>query len=154
VFDNVRQTRGIYFFDEFDAIGGKRNVGNDIGEVRRVLNSFLQFIEDAGSDSLVLAATNHPELLDQALFRRFDDVIAYEMPDRELVLKTFKANLKGNSAKGIAWKKIAEAAANLSFADITRVCNDALKTVILEDRSSLSTQLLLDVISQRLKAKS
>jgi SpoVK/Ycf46/Vps4 family AAA+-type ATPase len=154
VFDNVNRTRGIYFFDEFDAIGGKRNASNDIGEVRRVLNSFLQFIEEAGSDSLVLAATNHPEILDQALFRRFDDIIFYEMPGQELVLKTFKANLKGQNTKGIRWKKVTEAAASLSFAEITRVCMDALKTVILEDHKALSTQLLLDVISQRLKAKS
>jgi len=154
VFDNVNRTRGIYFFDEFDAIGSKRSANNDIGEVRRVLNSFLQFIEGAGSDSIVLAATNHAEILDQALFRRFDDVIFYEMPDAELTLKTFKANLKGQTTKSINWKTITDAAASLSFAEITRVCMDALKTVILEDKKALSTQLLLNVISQRLKAKS
>jgi SpoVK/Ycf46/Vps4 family AAA+-type ATPase len=154
VFDHVKQTRGIYFFDEFDAIGSKRNVGNDIGEVRRVLNSFLQFIEEAASDSLVLAATNHPELLDQALFRRFDDVIFYEMPDEDLILKTFKANLRGKSATGINWKGVAEAGATLSYAEITRVCEDALKTLILEDRKNLSTQLLIDIINQRVKNKS
>lgn len=154
VFDNVKQTRGIYFFDEFDAIGSKRNVGNDIGEVRRVLNSFLQFIEEAASDSLVLAATNHPELLDQAIFRRFDDVIFYEMPDEDLLLKTFKANLRSNRATGINWKEVAEAAATLSYAEITRVCEDALKTLILEDKKNLSTQLLIDIINQRVKSKS
>lgn len=154
VFDNVKQTRGIYFFDEFDAIGGKRNVGNDIGEVRRVLNSFLQFIEDAGSESLVLAATNHPEMLDQALFRRFDDVIFYDMPDKTLVLQTFKVNLKGKGGKSINWGKVADAATTLSYAEITRVCEDALKTLILEDKGSLSTQLLIDIINQRIKTKS
>lgn len=154
VFDNVRQTRGIYFFDEFDAIGGRRNVGNDIGEVRRVLNSFLQFIEEAASDSLVLAATNHPELLDQAIFRRFDDVIFFEMPDQKLALKSFKANLRCTDTKGINWEDVVEAAATLSYAEITRVCEDALKTLILEDRTSLSTQLLIDIINQRIKIKS
>ncbi|MBV6446602.1 ATP-binding protein [Nitrosomonas sp.] len=154
IFDNVKQTRGIYFFDEFDAIGGKRDIGNDIGEVRRVLNSFLQFIEEAGSESLVLAATNHPEILDQALFRRFDDVIFYEMPDKELILKTFKVNLKSKNIKDISWNKVVDAAATLSYAEITRVCEDTLKTLILEDRTSLSTQLLIDIITQRIKTKS
>lgn len=153
VFDNVRQTRGIYFFDEFDAIGGKRNAANDIGEVRRVLNSFLQFIEDAGSESLVLAATNHPEILDPALFRRFDDVIFYDMPNRELALKTFKSNLKGKIGR-VDWNKVADAAAALSYAEITRVCEDALKTLILEDKSNLTTQLLIEIVNQRIKAKS
>ncbi len=154
VFDNVRQTRGIYFFDEFDAIGGRRNVGNDIGEVRRVLNSFLQFIEEADSNSLVLAATNHPELLDQALFRRFDDVIFYKMPDQRLILKTFKANLKGKDTQSIDWNNVVKAAASLSYAEIARVGDDALKTLILEDRNHLSTQLLIDIINQRIKTKS
>jgi SpoVK/Ycf46/Vps4 family AAA+-type ATPase len=153
VFDHVRQTRGIYFFDEFDAIGGKRNAINDIGEVRRVLNSFLQFIEEAGSDSLVLAATNHPEILDQALFRRFDDVIFYDMPNQDLVLKTFKSNLKGKVGR-IDWNSVVAAATTLSYAEITRVCEDALKTLILEDKNTLSTQLLIDIVNQRIKTKS
>jgi len=72
VFDAIEQTRGVYLFDEFDALGGRRAERNDVGEIRRVLNSFLQFLERDESDSLVIAATNHPELLDRALFRRFD----------------------------------------------------------------------------------
>lgn len=154
VFDTVKQTRGIYFFDEFDAIGGRRNAGNDIGEVRRVLNSFLQFIEEESSDSLILAATNHPEILDRALFRRFDDVVFYEMPDQELALKAFTVNLKGKDAIGINWGNVVEAAATLSYGEIVRVCDDALKTMILEHRNSLSTQLLIDIINQRIKTKS
>jgi SpoVK/Ycf46/Vps4 family AAA+-type ATPase len=75
VFDAIRTTRGIYLFDEFDSIGGHRAAGNDVGEIRRVLNSFLQFLENDDSDSLIVAATNNPQLLDAALFRRFDDVI-------------------------------------------------------------------------------
>jgi len=91
IFDTMKSTRAIYFFDEFDAIGGDRNMGNDVGEVRRILNSFLQFMEQDHSHSLILAATNHVRLLDNALFRRFDDVIEYELPDEEqmaLVIKT------------------------------------------------------------------
>ncbi len=76
--------RGVYFFDEFDAIGAQRSGTNDVGEIRRVLNSFLQFLENDDGPSLIVAATNHPELLDKALFRRFDDVISYELPDRNM----------------------------------------------------------------------
>lgn len=75
IFDGIAQTRGVYLFDEFDSIGSRRGLANDVGEIRRVLNSFLQFIDTDSSQSLILAATNHPELLDYALFRRFDDVI-------------------------------------------------------------------------------
>ena len=87
VFDAIVETRGVYFFDEFDAIGACRNAQNDVGEVRRILNSFLQFLEEDDSESLIIAATNHPELLDPALFRRFDDVIEYALPDSEIAAR-------------------------------------------------------------------
>ena len=67
-------------FDEFDAIGSDRARPNEVGEIRRVLNSFLQFVEADDSDSLILAATNQVEVLDPALFRRFDVVIHYGLP--------------------------------------------------------------------------
>ena len=80
VFDAVTDIRGVYFFDEFDAIGSQRGMANDVGEIRRVLNSFLQMIEQDNSNSLIIAATNHGEILDYALFRRFDDVVEYHLP--------------------------------------------------------------------------
>ena len=83
VFDAIQATRGVYLFDEFDALGGERGSKNDVGEIRRVLNSFLQFLEQDESDSLVLGATNHAGLLDRALFRRFDAVLEYALPTPE-----------------------------------------------------------------------
>jgi hypothetical protein len=85
VFDAMAETRGVYLFDEFDAIGATRDSGNDVGEIRRVLNSFLQFLERDDSESLIVAATNFVGIIDDALFRRFDDVIAYQLPDQRLV---------------------------------------------------------------------
>ena len=76
----VTDIRGVYFFDEFDAIGSQRGMANDVGEIRRVLNSFLQMIEQDTSNSLIIAATNHGDILDYALFRRFDDVVEYHLP--------------------------------------------------------------------------
>ena len=83
VFDAITEVRGIYFFDEFDAIGSQRGMVNDVGEIRRVLNSFLQMIEQDQSHSVIIAATNHPEVLDHALFRRFDDMIQYGLPNQD-----------------------------------------------------------------------
>jgi len=81
VFDAMNQTRGVYLFDEFDSIGSERGLGNDVGEIRRIVNSFLQMVEQDNSDSLIVAATNHVGLLDRALFRRFDDIIEFDLPD-------------------------------------------------------------------------
>src|SRR5260370_39358702 len=83
VFEAIRQTQGVYLFDEFDALGARRSQSNDVGEIRRVLNSFLQLLEKDSSHSIVIAATNHPDLLDRALFRGFDDVTEYAVPEQQ-----------------------------------------------------------------------
>jgi AAA+ superfamily predicted ATPase len=57
IFDAMASTPGVYLFDEFDAIGAKRTFGNDVGEIRRVLNSYLQFLEKDDSLGLIVAAT-------------------------------------------------------------------------------------------------
>jgi hypothetical protein len=114
VFDAMQATRGVYFFDEFDAIGARRGERHDVGEIRRVLNSFLQFLEQDESIGLILAATNHPELLDKALFRRFDDVIEYSMPDIGLAEALLRARLDRFDTRGLAWSEAAEQAVGLS----------------------------------------
>lgn len=149
VFDAMAETRGVYFFDEFDAIGARRAERNDVGEIRRVLNSFLQFLERDDTDSLIIAATNHPELLDPALFRRFDDIIQYDLPDLEILGGILKARLSGFDTKGIRWKEIIEGSAGLSQAEIARAAEEAAKRAILDDRTTLTRQDILAAISER-----
>ncbi|HXS42843.1 MAG TPA: ATP-binding protein, partial [Stellaceae bacterium] len=122
IFEALNQTRGVYLFDEFDSIGSARGLSNDVGEIRRVLNSFLQMVEQDNSDSLVIAATNHVGILDRALFRRFDDVIEYDLPDETRIIETLKAKLGAFRTQRIHWGKVAALARGLNFADITRAC--------------------------------
>ncbi len=148
IFDALAQTRGVYFFDEFDSIGSQRGQANDVGEIRRVLNSFLQMIEQDDSDSLILAATNHPSILDYALFRRFDDVIQFKLPDKTLAIKLIKTKLAGFPTSRIIWKIVADCTHGLSFADIAKSCEDAIKDAIINDKEKVSqkdiARLLLD----------
>ena len=134
VFDATGRTRGVYLFDEFDAIGSQRGLANDVGEIRRVLNSFLVMIEQDCSHSLVIAATNHPDLLDPALFRRFDDVLHYDLPDRSQIADLLKARLLGSAMKRVRWNDLAEIAVGLNYADVTRASNDALKDALIRQR--------------------
>lgn len=149
VFDAMLETRGVYFFDEFDAIGSRRTDRNDVGEIRRVLNSFLQFLENDESDSLIIAATNHPELLDPALFRRFDDVIHYELPDISIAEGILKTRLSGFDTKGMRWKQVVEGASGLSQAEISRAADEAAKRAILDDRTLITRDDLLGAIAER-----
>lgn len=150
VFDAISHTRGVYLFDEFDSIGTQRAMPNEVGEIRRVLNNFLQFIDQDESDSLILAATNHPDLLDHALYRRFDDVIAFTMPDRPRIINTFKAKLAAYSTEILDWDCLAAAAEGLSHAEITRACQDAAKDMVIHDQTTLSGAVLLRALQERM----
>ena len=133
IFEATRQTRGIYFFDEFDAIGSQRGLANDVGEIRRVLNSFLQMIEQDQSHSLIIAATNHAEILDYALFRRFDDVLHYELPSETQIAALLRVRLSRFSAKGVSWKRLSEPACGMSYAEIVRVADEVLKDALINN---------------------
>jgi SpoVK/Ycf46/Vps4 family AAA+-type ATPase len=149
VFDATSQTRGVYFFDEFDAIGSQRGLPNDIGEIRRVLNSFLQMIEQDQSHSLIVAATNHPEVLDHALFRRFDDVMHYELPDEQQIATLLKARLINFAEKKFSWKDLAASAVGLSHAEITRAAQDVLKEALSDNRECVSEDKILFMLKER-----
>ncbi|WP_438033753.1 AAA family ATPase [Sorangium sp. So ce204] len=149
VFDALQRTRGVYLFDEFDALGSHRTSQNDVGEIRRVLNSFLQFLEQDESESLIIAATNHPELLDRALFRRFDDVLEYSLPDDELAEQMLRSRLALLDTERVDWAQVVSAARGSSYAEIVRVCEDAAKDAVLNDRTEVTTQDILDALAAR-----
>lgn len=149
IFDATSRTRGIYFFDEFDAIGSQRGLTNDVGEIRRVLNSFLQMIDQDRSHSLVVAATNHPGILDPALFRRFDDILHYDLPDKSQIAKLLKTRLAGNAVKGIQWENLADLAMGLSYAEVTRAANEALKDALIHDRARVRIEDIKTMLIER-----
>lgn len=152
VFEKMQEMPGIYLFDEFDAIGGKRDSTNDVGEMRRVLNAFLQFIENDSSNNLILAVTNNPSLLDRALFRRFDDVLYYDLPDKESRSKLI-ANILGTfPSQDFLFDRAAEITDGLSQAEIDRVCRDAIKHMILDNKDLVSFELFESVIKERRSA--
>lgn len=151
VFDETAKRRGVYLFDEFDAVGGRRSATNDVAEMRRVLNSFLQYMEEENAtDSLIIGATNHPELLDTALLRRFDLVLTFHMPSDDEIKRIVTIGLRPYKTGRLAWSKIIPAAAGLSQAEISKAAEDAVKASILEERNSVSTDQLLRRLQERL----
>jgi AAA+ superfamily predicted ATPase len=138
----------VYFFDEFDAIGSQRGLANDVGEIRRVLNSFLQMIEQDQSHSLILAATNHAEILDYALFRRFDDVLHYELPSEQQISFLLRARLS-HSTKGVSWKRLSRSATGLSYAEITRASDEVLKEALMHDWKTIPESNIRETLNER-----
>lgn len=149
IFDATSQTRGIYFFDEFDAIGSQRGLTNDVGEIRRVLNSFLQMIEQDQSHSLIIAATNHADVLDHALFRRFDDVLHYDLPDDSHIAALLRSRLSHFATKRISWKKLSESASGLSYAEIAKVAEEVMKESLIQERETITDSDVYKALLER-----
>ena len=148
VFDSIESNVGVYLFDEFDAIGADRSLDNEVGEMRRILNSFLQFIEQDGSESIIIAATNNQRLLDQALFRRFDDVLHYMLPAHIEIKRLLEYKIKSYDENFTIPKDVIKAADGLSHAEITRVCDDAIKNSILNDES-ITDKIIISLLNER-----
>jgi AAA+ superfamily predicted ATPase len=149
VFAKANETPMVLLLDEVDAIGKNRNDPNDVGELKRVVNGLLQSMDAFKSrDSIVIAASNHQYLLDPALWRRFDDIIEFPLPDTKARIQFIKTFLNGIKFKG-SLTELGRVADGLSFADIERAIVEALKAMILEDRSVLSPREIFSQIKIR-----
>lgn len=153
IFDATKQTRAVYLFDEFDAIGAERAAKNDVGEARRILNSFLLFLDETRPESLVVAATNHPQLLDHALFRRFDSVVSYDLPNRDQLTEVLRRRLLIMDTSAVDWPAIESHAEGLSHAELVRAAESAAKKAILNDADGVDTAILIAALDERTNAR-
>ncbi len=135
IFAEASRIRGVYLFDEFDALGRTRLDDNDIGEVKRVVTTFLQLLDTTDDTaSILVAATNVGASLDRALFRRFDDVLELAGPTPEQSADLLTRLMRQWKAKPDAATR--QAASGLSFADIHAATDDVLKDTILDGRDT------------------
>lgn len=146
IFDFINEVPAVYLFDEFDAIGSQRGMDNEVGEQRRILNTFLQLLERDDSDSFIIAATNSIESIDKAMFRRFDDVIEYKLPDREQRLALLREYLY--TAKDLDFTSTEPLFNGMSHAEIKMVCSDIFKESLLNDRK-IDLPLVQTIVNMR-----
>lgn len=133
VFDYCKKEPVVLLLDECDFIAKSRTTGNDVGEVPRIVNMLLLLLDEYNSDGLVIAATNLGISLDEALFRRFDDVIAIPLPTEreiELLLKKQFYNIKTDSQ--INFKNISKRLLGNSAANVVSLMNNAAKICVLK----------------------
>lgn len=153
VFEHIQSNHGIYLFDEFDAIGASRMNDHGIGEMRRLVNTLLQFLEQEDTSSIVLAATNHPLMLDSAMYRRFDDTIGYELPDRMEIALLIQKRMQGYMTKLDQAAIPLSDYIGLSHAEITKACEDAIKKTILRNGIQVSPNDLIECLNNRREMK-
>jgi hypothetical protein len=149
VFDAVRTTRGVYLFDEIDALAAARGAENDVGEARRILNSFLQFLDEDTGPSIVVATTNLPQILDRAILRRFDLVLPYEMPAQPAIEKAMRRRLGGFDVREVNWSEVAKKAVGLSTADVVAAAEDAARRSVLGKLSLIETSAVFASLERR-----
>jgi SpoVK/Ycf46/Vps4 family AAA+-type ATPase len=138
VFDYVESGTWIALFDEVDIIGKNRDDSHEHGEIKRVVNNFIQMLDNIKGDSIILAATNHQYMLDPAIWRRFDDIIYYELPDENIRKALFELYLRPiKKDPDIDLPKAVIMTQGLSPADIKMITEEAMKLSILDSRPCL-----------------
>ncbi|MEA3414647.1 MAG: AAA family ATPase [Thermodesulfobacteriota bacterium] len=152
VFDYIQNGTWIVLFDEFDIIGKNRDDSHEHGEIKRVVNNFLQMLDNFNGSSIILAATNHQYMLDPAIWRRFDDVIYYELPDTKTRQKLFERYLRPMKRDDdIDIINAAKKTEKLSPSDIKMIAEEAMKLTIIDSRNSLSMPDLMAAIDRFIK---
>lgn len=150
VFDQVASVRGVYLLDEFDAVGARRGDPNDVGEMRRILTSVLSFMEEPNStDSIVVAATNHVEILDHALARRFDEVVEYSLPTADEGVAILKARVGKFKLAAKAIKGLRNDLGGLSQGEIVRAADSAVREAILDGHTEIAADHLATMLRDR-----
>ena len=147
IFAEADRVRGVYLFDEFDALGRTRLDDNDIGEVKRIVTTFLQLLDADDTDSILVAATNIGATLDRALCRRSEDVLELPGPTPEQAAELLSRLMRQWGAQ--PGEQILEAAAGLSFADIHAAVDDARKETILDSRDTPRPAEVRDMLLAR-----
>jgi SpoVK/Ycf46/Vps4 family AAA+-type ATPase len=150
VFDFARSRPMVLFFDEFDAIGKHRSADDEHGELKRVVNSFLQLLDGFRSETLTIAATNHQGLLDPALWRRFDEILLFPKPDARQILELLTRLLRQvGVSQAVKLDQVAKSLLGVSHADVERVATDAIKQTILSHRDVVEPEVLNEAVERQ-----
>ncbi len=137
VFDYATRGQWVLFFDEFDAIGRSRDDATEHGEIKRVVNSFLQLLDSFSGRSIIIAATNFEQALDPAIWRRFDDVLRLDIPSNDALLALITKRIRPLRSTKKQVEALVARLEGATFADAERVCFDARKACALDGSTSL-----------------
>ena len=155
VFDFISSIPMVVLFDEFDALGKERDDAAEHGELKRVVNAFLQMLDNFEGKSLLIAATNHDQILDSAVWRRFDEVLVFDLPNIEQLRRLLSVKLRGFRREfEIEDAEFVSELKGMSHADVERVLRRAAKDMIFSGKEFLSERHVQSAISREDARKS
>lgn len=144
LFDFIRTQPAVLFFDEFDAIGKERGDLHETGEIKRVVTTLLLQLDDLPSYCILIGATNHPELLDRATWRRFQLRLLLDCPSEEQLVKYFAQQLKTlRDPAGYTATRLASCVAPRSYSEAEDFFLDVRRRAVLA-QGSVSLRAILD----------
>lgn len=147
VFDFIAAIPMVVLFDEFDALAKERVDTAEHGELKRVVNAFLQMLDAYEGKSILVAATNHEQILDAAIWRRFDEVLVFDSPNLEQLRRLLTIKLRGLRREfDIEDARITSMFKGMSHADVERVLRRAAKDMVLTGKEFLSERHLQSAI--------
>lgn len=153
LFEHAKERPCVLFLDEFDAIAKLRDDQHELGELKRVVNSLLQNIDTFGPESVLIAATNHEQLLDPAVWRRFTYTWKLELPDREAREALVRLFLRGSMTEPYELRVLAELFRGLSGADIEVICTQALRDALVNGSQRPRLQDVTNAFFEHLRLK-
>ncbi|MFN4163019.1 MAG: AAA family ATPase [Ferrovibrio sp.] len=152
VFEFARKQPCVLFLDEFDALARSREDSTEHNELRRVVNSLLLFIDRIRPKGFLVAATNLDQTLDQAIWRRFDEVIWFDKPNRSMIDRYLKLCFK-NSKIGFDPHAYVAELEGYSYAEIERICTQAIKSSIIDRRKQIGVEDFRHALNDEVRRK-
>lgn len=147
IFDYIEQAPFVVLFDEFDSLGRSRDDASEHGEMKRVVTAFLQMLDTYRGPSLLLAATNHPGLIDSAIWRRFDEVLEFRLPTVHELRRVLRMRLRSVSHRGVDIDKAASALKGLPHAAAEKLAADARRLALLRGNTDVLPDDVRDAIA-------
>ena len=154
IFDFIERGQWVVLFDEFDIIGKKRDDPHEHGEIKRVVNNFIQMIDNYRGPSILVAATNHQHLIDSGVWRRFDEILYFPLPDKDSRIQLFKKYLGAlKKSNKINLSEYAQKTQRFSAADIAQVCEDALRRTLVSGNEEVNSEHIRWAIREQTRRK-
>ena len=148
VFETSMNVPCVLLIDECDFIATARNSKRDIGEASRVVNMFLQLLDEYEPIGLIVATTNIQSSLDKALFRRFDESFELHKPEVKEIKRLLKTSLSAmQTSNDINWEEVSQKMEGLSYAEIVRIAQNSAKSIVMESKHHISNDDILNAIS-------
>lgn len=148
IFDTAAQSPCLLFIDECDSLAKSRMASQEVGEIKRVVNSFLQLLDEYDAPGLLVAATNLDDQLDPAVWRRFDDVLEIPKPKAGELKELIKMTLSAVKYNKFDWYLILEETKGFSAAQMVRATRDAAKRAILDGYEMVTNEMMLEAIRE------